>query len=158
MSLIHLWVGGWVGLSSFFEATSHDIATPVLLSLLVCWRNSTPFFGMYALCRMKIGDFRFLFTDPPSPGVKVWKIHCQTFPHRVWQVWQCIFQTSPLRVWKSEKYTIRPVTPREGRSKPKLNFERKDIMKKNEIPPTRAREGLGLPSPRDFPWAWGRQT
>ena len=30
----------------------------------------------------------------------------------------------------------------------------KDIMKKNEIPPTRAREGLGLPSPRDFPRAW----
>ena len=27
-------------------------------------------------------------------------------------------------------------------------------MKKNEIPPTRAREGLGLPSPQDFPWAW----
>ena len=27
-------------------------------------------------------------------------------------------------------------------------------MKKNEIPPTRAREGLGLPSPRDFPRAW----
>ena len=26
-------------------------------------------------------------------------------------------------------------------------------MKKNEIPPTRAREGLGLPSPRDFPRA-----
>ena len=30
----------------------------------------------------------------------------------------------------------------------------KDIMKKNEIPPTRACEGLGLPSPRDFPRAW----
>ena len=30
----------------------------------------------------------------------------------------------------------------------------KDLMKKNEIPPTRAREGLGLPSPRDFPRAW----
>ena len=28
-------------------------------------------------------------------------------------------------------------------------------MKKNEIPPTRAREGLGLPSPRDFPRAEG---
>ena len=28
-------------------------------------------------------------------------------------------------------------------------------MKKNEIPPTRAREGLGLPSPRDFPPASG---
>ena len=67
--------------------TSHDVATPVLLSLLVCWRNSNPFFGMYFLCRMKIGDFWFLFTDPPSPGVKVWKIHCQTLPHRVWQVW-----------------------------------------------------------------------
>ena len=40
-------------------------------------------------------------SDLPSQGVKVW---------------QCIFQTSPHRVWRSEKYTVRPVTPCEGRS------------------------------------------
>ena len=33
---------------------SYDVATPDLLSPLDCWRNSTPFFGMYALCTMKI--------------------------------------------------------------------------------------------------------
>ena len=32
-----------------------------------------------------------------------------------------------------------------------------ELGKKNEIPPRRAREGLGLPSPRDFPRAEGAQ-
>ena len=36
---------------------SYDFATPVLLTLLVCWRNSTQFFGMYAYRTKKIGDF-----------------------------------------------------------------------------------------------------
>ena len=47
-------------LGNIFLATSHevdDVSTPVLMSLLVCWRNSTPFFGIYALCTTKIGNF-----------------------------------------------------------------------------------------------------
>ena len=33
--------------------------TSPLLSPLDSWRNSTPFFGMYALCTMDIGGFRW---------------------------------------------------------------------------------------------------
>ena len=39
------------------EVVRHDVPTH-LLSPLDCWQNSTPFFGMYALCAMEIGDSR----------------------------------------------------------------------------------------------------
>ena len=68
---VRQYVSQFVSVFTRRRARSYDVPTPLLLSPLDCWQNSTPFFGMYALCRMKIGDFRFLFTDPPSPGVKV---------------------------------------------------------------------------------------
>ena len=46
---------------------------------------------------------------------------------------------------------MRPITGEHQATS--LVLAEKDIMKKNEIPSTRAHEGLGLPSPRDFPRA-----
>ena len=37
---------------------SHSIAGVILIQALDCLRNSSPFFDIYALCKMKIGDFR----------------------------------------------------------------------------------------------------
>ena len=37
---------------------SYSVARVILILALDCLQNSSPFLGIYALCKIKIGDFR----------------------------------------------------------------------------------------------------
>ena len=51
---------------------------------------------------------------------------------------------------------IIPLRSARGGMNIPLSLDKKDMIKKNDVPPTRGRESLCLPSPRDSPR--GRQT
>ena len=40
------------------RSMSYSVARVIMILALDCLQNSSPFFGIYALCKRKIGDFR----------------------------------------------------------------------------------------------------